>query len=225
MISAKFDSKDFVKKITNVVQYSKGFSDEAKKNESRLSHGVAELSIDVFYDYLDGLARTHPGMLHHVYEWGEAGNPFDRLVELTTNFSGKTVEVSADFLQSYSISDNSTESFYNKAQVMEEGIPVVINEVNAKALFFMIDGQEFFRVGPIFIANPGGDATRGSFVRVFNEFYEQYFEDVYLQSIRFYDKLRNPKEYSRYIKAASRGQNAYNLGKNAALSWIEGSTR
>jgi len=225
MISAKFDAKEFLTTITNIVQYSEGFVGEAKRNELKLSKGVAEMSIDAFYDYLDGLARSHPGMLHHIYEWGEVGNPFERLVELKTEISGKTVEVSADFLQSYSVSENSNEEFYNKAQVMEEGIPVVINEVNAKALFFMIDGQEFFRVGPIFIANPGGDATRGSFVKAFNEFYGEYFENVFLQSIRFYDKLRNPKEYSSHIKSAAKSQNAHSLGKSAGFAWIDRAVR
>lgn len=225
MISAKFNSKKFADTVTNVIQYSQGFIEEAKRNESRLSQGVAELSVEAFYDYLDGLARSHPGMLHHVYEWGNTGNPSERLVELTTKISGRNVEVSAQFLQSTSVSETSNESFSNKAEIMEEGIPVIINQVTAKALFFEIDGEEFFRVGPITIANPGGSQVRGSFVKAFNEFYGQYFENVFLQSIRFYDKLRNPKEYASSVRAASRSQGAYSLGKGAALSWIDRSVR
>jgi hypothetical protein len=220
-----FDTKNFTKTITNIVKYSEGFIAEAKRNESSLAKGVAELSVDVFYDYLDGLARTHPGMLHHVYEWGQVGNPAERLFELTTKVSGKYVEVAANFLQSSSVSENSNEPFYNKAEIMEDGVPVVINQVNAKALFFVVDGEEFFRLGPIVILNPGGEATRGSFVKAFNEFYNQYFEDVFLQSIRFYDKLRNPKQYSAYVKASSKSQNAYSLGKNAGLAWIRGAIK
>jgi hypothetical protein len=222
---ASFNVKKLSKTVTGVVDYSLGFVDGAKLNERKLSDGVAELSIDAFYDYMDGLARSHPGMLHHVYEWGQVGSPAARLFQLKKEFSARNVAISAEFLQSTSISETSNEPFYNKAEIMEEGIPVVINEVNAKALFFTIEGQEFFRVGPIVIANPGGSATRGSFVNAFNEFYGIYFEEVFLRSIRFYDKLRNPKEYSKSIKAASKSQNSYNLGKRAALSWIQGAVK
>jgi hypothetical protein len=218
---ATFNTNRLSKTVGGVVEYSIGFLDGAKGNAKRLSKSVAELSIEAFYDYLDGLARSHPGMLHHVYEWGQVGDPSGRLVELKTEMSARNTTVSADFLQSDSVSENSNEPFYNKAEIMEEGIPVVINEVRAKALFFTIEGQEFFRTGPIVIANPGGAATRGSFVKAFDEFYGQYFEEVFLRSIRFYDKLRNPQEYSKSIKSATKGQNAYGLGKRAALSWIE----
>ena len=104
---------------------------------------------------------------------------------------------------------------------MEEGIPVVINETEAEALFFVIDGEEFFRTGPIFIANPGGSATRGSFVKAFNEFYSLYFNQVYLKSIGFYKHFSNPTEYSKYFKNAIKTKSARSLGKSAALSWIQ----
>jgi hypothetical protein len=224
-MKASFNTKKFTQTVTNIVDYSKGFVDSAKVNEKRLSIGISELSIDAFYEYLDGLARSHPGMLHHVYEWGQVGNPFSRLFELKTQVASRNVTISADFLYSDSISETSNEPFYNKAEVMEEGIPVVINEVQAKALFFEIDGEEFFRTGPIVIANPGGAATRGSFVKAFNEFYGVYFQEVFLKSIRFYDKMKNPKEYQKSIRSAAKGKNAYGLGKRAALSWIEGAIK
>jgi len=220
-----FNTNQFSKTIGGVVEYSMGFLDGAKNNARRLSKGVAELSIEAFYDYLDGLARMHPGMLHHVYEWGQVGNPSARLAELTTSMSARNTTISANFLQSTSISESSNEPFYNKAEIMEEGIPVVINQVQAKALFFTVDGQEFFRSGPIVIANPGGSGTRGSFVKAFNEFYGAYFEEVFLKSIRFYDKLRNPREYSKSIKSGAKSQNSYGIGKRAALSWIDKAAR
>jgi len=128
--------------------------------------------------------------------------------------------VSADFLYSDTTPPNSDQEFFDKARIMEEGIEVVINEVNAKALFFEVDGEEFFRTGPIVIANPGGAATRGSFVRAFNEFYGLYFTNVYLDSIGFYKHFSNPKEYSNNFRSASKNKNARNIGKQAALSWI-----
>jgi len=220
MITAKINTKSLLATVNSVIQYTDGFTSELKKNEGRISKKIAESSIDVFYQYLDGLARVHPGMLHHVYEWGQVGNSAARLFELTSTLTGKSAIVSANFLQSDSTPPNSDQEFYDKATIMEEGIPVVINQVDAKALFFEVDGEEFFRTGPIYIANPGGAATRGSFVKAFNEFYGVYFNQVYLDSIGFYRHYSNPKEYSKKFRSASKSRSARSLGKDAALSWI-----
>jgi hypothetical protein len=214
----KFDGKEAMNVLKNVVAYSDGFIKETKAKEGFVAARMADLSIEGFYDFLDNLARSNPGMLHHVYEWGSVGNPGARLVELKKQIAGSKVNVDSDFLQSESIPDNGNTPFFNKAEVMEEGIPVVINEVNAEALFFEADGQEFFRVGPIYIENPGGAATRGGFVKAFETFYNRYFDDVYLQAIRFYDHFRNPKQYAKNFAAGARG--GAGVGRQTALSWI-----
>ena len=198
-IKVKFNGKNFIDTLTNVTNYSQGFIDEVKRNQNKVTEKIASTSVNVFYDYLDGLARSHPGMLHHVYEWGQVGDPFGRLYELSVSLQGKSAVVSADFLQSNLASPSSREPFYDKADIMEE---------------------EFFRRGPIYIANPGGSNTRGSFVRAFNEFYNIYFTKDYLNSIRFYDHFRGSKEYQKNVKAASKSKNATSLGRAAALSWI-----
>jgi hypothetical protein len=103
---------------------------------------------------------------------------------------------------------------------MEEGITVQINEVSAQALFFQVDGEEFFRTGPIVIENPGGEQVRGSFVRVFEEFYNNYFDQVYLRSIRFYDHFTKSREFESGFNSAVRSGNASSIGRKTALSWI-----
>lgn len=221
LITAKIRSKSVIDMLTNAVSYTDSFAKEINKNKTKITSSLAEGSIEVFYDYLDGLARSHPGMLHHVYEWGRVGDPSARLFQLKYQLSQTQALVSADFLQSDSVSETSNTAFYDKANIMEEGIPVVINETEAEALFFVIDGEEFFRTGPIFIANPGGSATRGSFVKAFNEFYSLYFNQVYLKSIGFYKHFSNPTEYSKYFKNAIKTKSARSLGKSAALSWIQ----
>jgi hypothetical protein len=223
MITTRINTKLLLKTLNNVIDYSQSFTSELKKNENRIATNIANASTEVFYEYLDGLARSHPGMLHHVYEWGQVGNPSARLFELTTRLTGKNSMVVADFLESDSIPSNGNQAFYDKATIMEEGIPVVINEVDAKALFFEVDGEEFFRTGPIYIANPGGAETRGSFVKAFNEFYGVYFNQVYLDSIGFYKHYSNPAQYTKNFKNALKGVNARTLGRAAALSWIANS--
>jgi hypothetical protein len=219
MIRSRIKADDLIKKLNNTVRYSNGFVTELNKNKSLLNQKVGMTSISAFYDYLDGLARSHPGMLHHVYEWGSIGDPMERLYGLSLEVNNTSAVIDAEFLQSNIPSEDGQEPFYNKAIIMEEGIPVTINEKNAQALAFTIDGQEYFRVGPITIANPGGEATRGSFVEAFNEFYGSYFTNVYLQAIKFYDYFSNAKAYENGFASGVNG-GGYPLGKAAALSWI-----
>lgn len=220
MYSIKLDSKKAMKMLDNVVAYSKGFIEETSAKENYVASKLASESIDAFYDYLDVLARTNPGMLHHVYEWGEVGNPQGRLVELKKILSGNGAYVDAELLQSSSIPDGGSEPFYDKAQIMEDGVSVTINEVDAKALFFEVDGEEFFRLGPITIENPGGEAVRGSFVKAFEEFYNVYFDQVYLRAIKFYDHFKTAPGYAKNFAAAVNSNNAYNIGRKTALSWV-----
>jgi hypothetical protein len=219
MITARIRGEDVLRMLKNSVEYSDSFMRELKGSQDILNAKVGEESVDAFYDYLDGLARIHPGMLHHVYEWGQVGNPMGRLFDLTMSSNKTSAVITAEFLESDVPSPTSSEPFYDKAQIMEDGITVTINEVEAKALFFEIDGEEFFRSGPIVIANPGGQATRGSFLQAFDEFYGSYFTEVHLKAIRFYKYFSNPKAFETYFGSAVRG-GAASKGRKAALSWI-----
>jgi hypothetical protein len=219
MYNIKFDGKKALKMFDNLIAYSDGFIKETKAKEKFVASKMASLSIEGFYDYLDNIARVNPGLLHHVYEWGQVGDPGARLVELKKKLSRSSANIDASFLQSSSIPDGSNEPFYNKAEIMEEGITVVVNEVNAQALFFEIDGQEFFRTGPIVIENPGGAAVRGQFVENFEKFYNEYFERVYLESVRFYDHFRNKNPYAKNFASGVKGGGAA-TGRKTALSWI-----
>lgn len=220
MLSTRIDSKLAMKTLSNMVKYTDGYIRETKAQEPYVANKMAQMSINSFYDYLDGLARMHPGMLHHVYEWGDVGNPAARLFELKKTMGGGQVYVMADFLQSREPATTTGDVFYDKATVMEEGLTVVIEEQEASAIFFEIDGQEFFRAGPIVVENPGGEAVRGSFVAAFEEFYSVYFDKVYLESIRFYDSLRKQHEYEAGFAAAVKGGNAFAAGRSTALAWL-----
>ena len=219
MITARIKGDNVIKMLKNSVEYTGSFASELKKNQDILNKKVGEESIDAFYDYLDGLARSHPGMLHHVYEWGNIGNPTERLFELTMTSNRTSAVIDAQFLESRVPSPTSTEPFYDKAEIMEDGRTITINQVEADVLFFEIDGEEFFRSGPIIIANPGGEATRGSFLQAFDEFYGSYFTEVHLKAIRFYQYFANPKVFEKYFASATKG-GASSKGRKAALSWI-----
>lgn len=222
MFTVDFNAKKMVKTINNIIEYSDGYIAETKKNEKKIATKMAKISIPAFYQYLDGLARIHPEMLHHVYEWGEVGSPAGRLVDLKTIDIGKIVNINADLLESTSIKEGSEEPFYDKAMIMEYGETVTVTEKEANVLFFEVDGIEYFRKGPITIANPGGEAVRGSFVNAFNEFYTKYFSQVYLRSIEFYKSLEKANDYRKNIKVSAKSANPRTLGKNSALQWVAG---
>ena len=220
MLSIKFDGKEAMKMLDNIVDYSEGFIKETKAQEKTVASRLADTSIEAFYDYLDVLARTNPGMLHHVYEWGEVGNPEGRLVELKKRLAGKSVNIDSEFVSSNSIPEGGSEPFYAKAEIMEEGIPITVQAVEARAMFIQYQGDEFFTAGPIVIENPGGEAVRGSFVNAFEEFYDSYFEQVYLRSIRYYDHFKSPKGFSTNFGAAVKSPNAAGIGRATALKWV-----
>jgi hypothetical protein len=224
MITARIKADNVIKMLKNSVEYSSAFTTELNKNKAILNQKLGEESIDAFYNYLDGLARSHPGMLHHVYEWGQIGDPFGRLYELKLLVNNTSAVISAGFLQSEIVNpknrESNSEPFYNKSAMMEDGAEIIINPVDAEALFFEIDGEEFFNYGPIVIANPGGAKVRGSFVKAFNEFYGKHFTEVHLKSIKFYKYFSNPKAYEKYFSSAVKSGGANSKGKKAALSWI-----
>ena len=220
MITARIKADNVIKMLKNSVEYSSAFTTELNKNKAILNQKLGEESIDAFYNYLDGLARSHPGMLHHVYEWGEVGDPAARLYELGLSVNNTSAVINTTFLFSDQPASESGHIFEDKARVMEYGESVTVNEIDAEALFFKIDGEEFFRKGPIFISNPGGIQVRGSFVRAFDEFYNSYFTEVHLRSIKFYKHFSNPKVYEKYFSSAVKSGGANSKGKKAALSWI-----
>jgi len=220
MVSAKIDGKKAVKVLNNLVAYTDGFITETKAQQGTIVNKLSKLSIEGFYEYLDQLARVNPGMLHHVYEWGRVGDPGSRLYELKRKLTKSNAEIYAEFLQSEVPSPSSDQVFYDKATVMEEGITVVVNEVSAEALFFEVDGVEYFRTGPIIIENPGGPEVRGSFVAQFEEFYNTYFDRIYLDAIRFYQYFMDAKPYEQNFNAAMKSSNSRAIGKRTALSWI-----
>lgn len=218
-VSVKLNAKEFEKVMNNLIKYSDGFFSETTARSDYVTDKLAKGSIEEFYRYLDSMASVTPGLLHHIYEWGSVGNPSQRLVELKSELKRNVAIITAEYLPSSSISDTSTEPFVNKAEIMEEGIPVVVDTVDAKALFFEIDGQEFFAAGPIVIENPGGAEVRGQFVAHFEEFYNKYFEEMYLRAIRFYDHFQDPKEYKKNIGSIKSGD-AKAQGRRSALSWL-----
>lgn len=220
MYTVKIDGVKAIKMLNNVVKYSDGFIKETKAKQGYVASKLAGASIEGFYDFLDMTARTDPEMLHHIYEWREVGVPEARLVELKKITSGKNVLIESDFLMSFSIPEGGSEPFDQKAYIMENQIEVEPMAKDAKAMHFSWNGEEYFRTGPLVVVNPGGEATRDGFLKVFKVFYDTYLDNVYLNAIGFYDHFSDARRYSLNFNSAVSGTGAREKGRKTALSWV-----
>lgn len=221
MITITFDTKDLIKKLNNTVSYSNGFLDGAKKGKPVFLNKLAVGTILALNQYIDAMARTDRRSLHHVYEWYQEGVPSSRLFEFDYIASAGGLSINGTFSQSKTASTNGSKPFYDKARIMELGIPVTINPTGKSVLRFNAGGQEVFTSKPIRVSNPGGDYVNGSFEKVFNNFMNTYFRQSFLQASGLYDHLKNPSIYkANFSKGVRFG---YSAGVKTGFDWITNS--
>ena len=199
-----FDSHAFAKEMNNVVDYSLGFLDGAKMGKSAMLESLGRSAIEAMKDFIDSMAKVDPAMLQHMYEWNQVGSPSARLFDLQYTVSNLGLSIGSTYRQSQSVKDGSNVPFYDKARIMEQGIPVTIRPVRAKALSFEDNGEQVFTKQPIKVMNPGGSEAKGGFERVFNIFFENYFTQSFLRSSGILDYLKNPVVYSKELRAGQR---------------------
>ncbi len=218
MITAKFDTRKFMKDMNNIVQYSVGFIEGTKKGKKTFLFKVGEMTKELLEQFIDSNARVNPSMLHHIYEWEKTGSPDARLYDIQYTVSNLGLSFNSAFRQSTSIKSGSNEPFYNKARIMEDGIPVVIRPKISEVLVFEKDGETVFTRGPVKVENPGGDLVQGAFEKTFDNFFNRYFTQAFLRSSGIADYLVNPIAYKRNIKAGK------NMGKSKGIQtgyqWI-----
>jgi hypothetical protein len=174
-------------------------------------------SIELLKSYIDANAKTNPLILHHVYEWHQVGSPSARLYDIDYTISNIGLSFRSSFKQSDTIQDGSNTPFYDKARIMENGIPVVIVPVQAQALRFIQDGEEVFTKGPVYVSNPGGK-TEGKFEQVFDNFFNKYFSQAFLRASGMGAYLQNPTMYKKNLAAGKRGGRS--KGVSTGYRWI-----
>lgn len=86
------------------------------------------------------MARSNPQSLHHVYEWSKTGSRDARLFDVQYRITNLGLSIDSNFRQSTSVQSGSYEPFYNKAKIMEDGVPVVIRPKGNKPLVFENNG-------------------------------------------------------------------------------------
>lgn len=219
MISVKLDDKKvFEKQMKNLIAYSEGFLEGAQKGRGRFLQSVGERTKEMLEAFVDSNARVNQDALHHVYEWYQVGNPDARLFEISFSVKSDSLLIESSFTQSSSISRGSKEPFYDKARVMESGMSIVIRPKSADYLSFEVGGETVFTPNPVSVPSPGGSETTGSFQRTFNSFFENFFQQSFLESSGLRKSFSDTSIYRKKLNSGLRGGRG--VGVSAGQSWI-----
>ena len=214
----KFNSNQFKKDMNNIVNYSIGFLEGVQRGKTVFLKTLGMETVEVMKEFIDSNARVNPQMLHHVYEWTMVGSPDARLYDISYTASNLGLSFRSSFSQSTSIKDGSRTPFYDKARIMEYGIPVTIRPKVAQVLAFDDNGETIFTRGPVQVMNPGGTEVEGGFEKAFDMFFNKYFSQAFLRTSGVARYLENPNVYKKNMPAGKR------MGKTKGLStgyrWI-----
>lgn len=223
MISAAINDKQLIKDLTNAVQYSMGFLEGTQMAKPKLLSSLGKQIKELIGDFIDSNARVDPSSLHHVYEWYQAGNPAARLFDIEYIVTGKGLSVSGTLTQSTSVQRGSEIPFYDKARIMESGVPVTISPKNAKVLKFDVNGETVFTKKPVTVVNPGGDSVAGSFENAFRSFFVTYGSQSLLEISGLAAHLKTPVEFKKKFAAGVKGGKP--VGVTAGMNFISGGLR
>jgi hypothetical protein len=181
MLNVRFNIRELTRMTNNAVKYGKGFNDGIEMEKIFFMTELGKYAAESLNKYVDAKARGNPNALHHVYEWGQVGNPAGRLFEIEPIPGPNVIRFSGRFLASESVSDTATTPFIYKAETMENGITIVVAPHFAEYLKFEVNDTLVFTKNAITIEHPGGDAVAGSFGRVVDSFFTTYFTNSLLQ--------------------------------------------
>ena len=212
------DSKQFKKDMNNIVNYSIGFLEGVQRGKTIFLKTLGMETVELMKEFIDSNARVNPQMLHHVYEWTMTGSPEARLYDISYTTSNLGLSFRSSFRQSTSIKDGSRTPFYDKARIMENGIPVTIRPRSAQVLAFEDNGETVFTRGPVEIMNPGGTEAEGGFEKAFDMFFNKYFSQAFLRTSGVARYLENPQVYKKDMPAGKK------IGRSKGIStgyrWI-----
>ncbi len=217
MLKVIFDSKQFTKEMNNIMKYSVGFIEGVENGKNTLYAALGPQIAELASEFIDANARVSPELLHHVYEWHRTGSPEARLFDIDFTISKIGLTFKSSLKQSTSIKNGSNVPFYNKAQIMENGVAVTIRPKKANALRFEINGQEVYTSGEVQVENPGGQ-TQGQFENTISNFFGTYFRQSFLQSSGLAQHFKYPKVYAKNLNAGKRGGRS--LGLKTGYQWV-----
>lgn len=208
----------FKKDMKNIIDYSVGFLEGVQAGKTKFLNNLGLMTKEILEQYIDSNARVNPEALHHIYEWYKVGSPDARLYDINYTISNLGLSFVSTLKQSASIKDGSSEPFYNKAKIMEEGSPVTIRPRKANVLVFEDGGETVFTKGEITIKSPGGTKTAGSFQKVVDTFFNKYFTQAFLKSSGMSEYFSNVDVYRKNLPS---GKSSGKIkGQQVGYKWI-----
>lgn len=212
-----FDMKTFDKQMQGFIDYSTGFLQGVENAKPIFLEQFGKGIITALSAYIDAHARSQPQTLHHVYEWYKVGSPAARLFQLEPLVTKNGIQIKSNFKQSTSIAKDSRQPFYNKANVMENQLPVTIKPKN-NVLVFEINGETIFTKKKVTISTPGGPAVAGSYQKCFDEFFTVYFKQSFLRASGILDHLENLEAYKINLPSGVKGGKS--SGVSVGYKWL-----
>lgn len=149
----------------------------------KFAHSIMAEEFDF---HMAGMASSDSGhaRFHHVYEWGEVGNPDAQLWRNVLRGGGATRMASWEWRASQKVVPVTAEAqdkgvqeihvFVWKAPVMEYYTGITIRPQRGATLSYFTENADNagnFIVGSVFVANPGGPEVKGSFTAAFTEWW------------------------------------------------------
>jgi hypothetical protein len=181
-------------------------------------NAIGKKTVESLKAFIDSNARANPAMLHHIYEWGRTGSPNARLFEINYKVNSRNVSFSTEFSQSQKVKRGSSEPFENKAEVMESGKTLVISPRNSEVLSFEDNGEQIFTKNSVVVSSPGGPEVAGSYQRVLDSFFNNYFSQSFLQSSGISKYIQSPLDYKKNFRAGARAGRS--LGVSTGYQWV-----
>lgn len=213
-----FDDSVFFRELSNITKYAEGFIEGVNAGKSQFMDNLGKSVIESLKDFIDLNARVDPESLHHVYEWYEVGQETGRLFDINYSVTGGGLSINSSFRQSRSVAEGANNPFYDKARIMEDGIPVTIRPKTSQVLAFTENGEKIFTKKEVHISRPGGSSVQGSFENVFDMFFNSYFSQSFLSSSGLRKYLENPIEFKLKLNAGKTGGRS--VGKQTGYNWI-----
>ena len=218
MINAIFDDRIFFKDMENIIQYSEGYLQGVYEGRGEFMHKIAMSGIEIFKEFVDQQARADVQMYHHIYEWDETGSANARLFDVSyVNFENR-INFEGILNESKTVQQGSYVPFYNKAVVMENGLPVVIRPTKADVLAFNVNGEEVFTPNEVVVEHPGGTKVVGAYQHIFNIFFKEHFKQSVLELTGIKKYMQNSKIFKTNLKYAKTGGRA--KGIETGYDWI-----
>ena len=215
MFSSTVDLSAFNKDMKNILGYANGFIDGVEKAKPQMIANLGERISEILNEFVDSNARMNPQSLHHIYEWYQTGSPNARLFDIEYKVIGSGLSISSTFSQSTSIKNGSKVPFYDKARIMEDGIPVTITPKTK--LVFDVDGKTVFTSNTVTVDNPGGNVS-GEYTKLFNMFFESYLKQSFLNDLGVFKVLNTNNDFDKNFSSAK--VSGKSLGVTTGYNWI-----